>query len=60
MTKYKKAYDLLLRWENDPSNCEGVNCYGFEGDKDCPFAPFCFEAREIVKEDSKWFKKGDK
>ena len=54
MTKEQRAYDLLLRWENNPTNCDGVDCFDVNNCKPCPFLKYCDEAREIVKGESRW------
>ena len=51
MTKEARAYDLLLRWENNPQTCDNKDC------EDCAFYEYCDEARKIVWEDSRWNKK---
>lgn len=50
MTKEERAYDLLLRWENNPQTCDSKDC------EDCGFYDFCDEVRDITKEDSIWRK----
>ncbi|MEG2918850.1 MAG: hypothetical protein RR851_13055 [Clostridium sp.] len=51
MTKEDRAYNLLVAWENNPTNCENTDCYPH-----CPFLEYCDEAREIVRGDSRWQK----
>lgn len=60
MTKEERAYNLLLRWENDKDTCEGVDCFAVDGYKGCPFVNYCEEARKIVRDDSTWNKKNYK
>lgn len=57
MTKEERAYALLLKWENEPQKCDELDCFNIDGEnRSCPFADFCSEAREIVKEESRWHK----